>query len=992
MHHHNVRLSILAILLAWPALVVPAEPAAPRAAFYCDPSGSWSAAQRESLVGQLEAAGLDVTRCEAADLVDTTALTPATYDLLIVADAGTVPSEAPPAIAGYVRGGGKLMLLGGPFFDRRTYPYGATRLPHAELLRRVAEDVRPTVLLDFDGDFPSCQHYTDRPDLPSACRPVRPGAAGSTAAARLDLAAAAGWDTYQWKLPCTPPGTDPVLTSFWAKADQDESPLVVEWREQDSSRWMAVVKLSPRWKHYVLPPAAFHYWPDARVKGRGGPGDRFRPRQVASIALGIARSHAPVPQAVDRVSFSIDSVGLAPLPPGLAKAGDLLEGGFDLPRIETASPRYKLYPVGNLARLRGNPQQRIVETLAVPTPAAVYSPYARPRATGLDKQRPWRFIALLECLDAEGRVCGTAASLLLTAGQGGGGMVAAVPVADPSFFARPDVARWLARLAVRMADGVFLAEGGAEYYASFGDESIPVGALVANRGRRPAAVRVDVAIGQQGSGDLWRRSFQLDLAPGRSQRVADDWTIAADAKGPFTVEVTLHRDDKVIDRLTHQVRVWRPPAHPEFVTAAKGDLWLGGRRWGVHGVNYMPSSGAAMEDQAFFEYWLDARAYGPEIIERDLADLQAIGLNAVSAFVYHRSLASRNLLDFLMRCRDHGLKVNLSLRPGTPLDFHWDQMREIVASHRLAENDTVMAYDLAWEPMWGRRDRRRRYDPLWRLWVRHRYGDLAAAEKAWHFKAPTEQGKLAGPDDRQVSSDGPWRRMAIDYRRFLNELLNLQYGRARTRMRSVDPNHLVGFRMTIAGDPTVNQARMAYDLAGLARAVDLMEPEGYGRIGDWQRVRPGMFTVAYARAVAPELPVVWAEFGQSAWDPAAGKASQARLAAVGRFYDDFYKMAHQAGSNGTIAWFSCGGYRVNEKSDYGIANPDRSWRPATEVIHRWAAVMKEPPQRLPPDVWIPIQLDRHTDGIAGIYRHAREAFWSAVDQGRRPGLKVAPAE
>ena len=42
-------------------------------------------------------------------------------------------------------------------------------------------------------------------------------------------------------------------------------------------------------------------------------------------------------------------------------------------------------------------------------------------------------------------------------------------------------------------------------------------------------------------------------------------------------------------------------------------------------------------------------------------------------------------------------------------------------------------------------------------------------------------------------------------------------------------------------------------------------PGGYGRIGDWERVRPGWFTVAYARAAAPDLPVLWAEFGTSVW-------------------------------------------------------------------------------------------------------------------------------
>jgi hypothetical protein len=181
---------------------------------------------------------------------------------------------------------------------------------------------------------------------------------------------------------------------------------------------------------------------------------------------------------------------------------------------------------------------------------------------------------------------------------------------------------------------------------------------------------------------------------------------------------------------------------------------------------------------------------------------------------------------------------------------------------------------------------------------------------------------------------------------------------------------------------------MAYDMVGLARAVDIMEPEGYGRIGDWDRVRPGRFTVAYARAVAPELPVVWAEFGYTIWDATEGRPSDERMAFTAKFYDDFYKMALQSGCNGTIAWYSAGGYRVDEKSDFGILNPDGSWRSISQAIHRWSVPMTRPRPVLKPDVWIPIQLDRDADGLAGVYRRVEKQFWDAVDAGHRPGLVV----
>jgi hypothetical protein len=89
--------------------------------------------------------------------------------------------------------------------------------------------------------------------------------------------------------------------------------------------------------------------------------------------------------------------------------------------------------------------------------------------------------------------------------------------------------------------------------------------------------------------------------------------------------------------------------------------------------------------------------------------------------------------------------------------------------------------------------------------------------------------------------------------------------------------------MTVAGDPTYNQAHsMPYDFRGLVRGVDLFEPEGYGRIGDWKQVRPGMFTVAYARAIDASKPVMWAEYGVSSWDVNLRQASPSSLDFEGR--------------------------------------------------------------------------------------------------------------
>jgi hypothetical protein len=191
----------------------------------------------------------------------------------------------------------------------------------------------------------------------------------------------------------------------------------------------------------------------------------------------------------------------------------------------------------------------------------------------------------------------------------------------------------------------------------------------------------------------------------------------------------------------------------------------------------MPSSGIGCEDGMYFEYWLDPQPYEPDIIERDLSDIQKIGFNMVSVFVYYRSIDSRNLWDLLTRCERHGLKVNLSLRPGTPMHFRWDEMRALIERYRLAACDTVFAYDLAWEPVFGRYLVRCQWDERWKQWVAARYGSVEKAEKAWGFPAPRVDGELTGPSDHQVDSDGPWRKMVLDYRRFVNGLVHEKYAK-----------------------------------------------------------------------------------------------------------------------------------------------------------------------------------------------------------------------
>ncbi len=796
-----------------------------------------------------------------------------------------------------------------------------------------------------------------------------------------------GWDTFESTEMESPFPAGHVLTQFWAKGDGRTDRLAIEWREKDGSRWIATVPLAPAWKRYALLPTAFQYWQDSASQGRGGPGDRFNPARARRLTFGLSYTHTPTVGG-GRHEFYIDEIATATMPEGMTGIENILQADPVVPIIEGISPAYKLYDVPGLKGLRPDSRQTVWQP-RLPLPARTMAVHPRPQGTGFRKDRRWRWVPLLEALNRDGRPGGSPAALVINGRKPyEGGLWLSAPVTDPAFWKKESVIRAVAGAAERMLDGVFLYEGGSRYFAYQDGGPVEVGAELANFGKRPARVEALLSVTPAGGGkSVITRRYSAALPPGKRQVFSTVWKPGRFASTDYRVSVSLLRNGKLIDRLQHPLSVWRPDPEPAFMSARAGDFILKGRKWYPHGVNYMPSTGIGIEDGEYFEFWLDPRPYDPDYIERDLQDIKAMGMNMVSVFIYYRSLDSHNLLDLLNRCRKHGLKVNLSLRPGTPMDFRWNEMRALIERHRLARNDTVFAYDLAWEPFFGSYESRRQWDDRWEQWVLSRYGSIESAETAWDFPIPRTDGKITGPSNRQVAGDGPWTKMAVAYRDFVDALVHEKYAEARRLVKSIDPNHLVSFRMTVAGDPTAGQEAMPYDLKGLAGAVDIMCPEGYGRIGDWNRVRDGWFTAAYARSVAPDLPVMWAEFGNSVWDNSRMAVSDKALEAVARFYRDFYEMTLRSGANGTVAWWFPGGFRWGENSDFGIIHPDGTDRPVTRVIRAEGPHFLAAPPVPAVTRWIEVDRDRDARGLHGIYEAAKAEYWSIVETGGQAGLR-----
>ncbi|MCL4217564.1 MAG: hypothetical protein KJ052_11265, partial [Candidatus Hydrogenedentes bacterium] len=159
-------------------------------------------------------------------------------------------------------------------------------------------------------------------------------------------------------------------------------------------------------------------------------------------------------------------------------------------------------------------------------------------------------------------------------------------------------------------------------------------------------------------------------------------------------------------------------------------------------------------------------------------------------------------------------------------------------------------------------------------------------------------------------------------------------------------------------------------------------------IGDWEKVKPGWFQFEYARWVAPDLPMMWAEAGVSAWSRSEMRSTEKALQFEADYYTDLYRMFIGSGADGIFFWWYPGGYRTNEHSDYGVINPDGSDRPVTKVIRKHADALINGPDAAPVDHWITIDRDAHPDGVTGIYDKAKDEFWAAIDAGKTPGLRT----
>ena len=701
--------------------------------------------------------------------------------------------------------------------------------------------------------------------------------------------------------------------------------------------------------------------------------------------------------------------------------------------LETVSPAYKQFALTDIASLDVCPAQQFLRDIKLPVPKTLASSYARPEGKGFAKSYKWRWIPLAKAHDAGGAERGTPVWMLVhqkpldegTAFEdavrrlvgngkkadvpigGEGAVIGVCAVSDSEALKAMAATALFGRMAKRISEGVFLTHAGSDEFSYWPGEKVGLGAEVANDGGSEVAVTVRLRVCRKDSGRVVRETESpLSVAAGKTAKVSNVWTPARFECAAYTVVAEVLRDGAVIDRIEHEIGVLDDSKAPddEFVSVKGNQFWRKGMPWSPVGANYWPRYAIALEQEDYVYHWLTPGFYNPEEVDKDLSLMESMGANFVAIRAHHEN-DRRTVLDFLRRCRNHGIVAMLFLQSHvitddphyfqgimTPFHYQADAVRDFMKATRIADNPALLCWDLIWEPAgwvfggkigsFGWTDPtpyRQRWDAQWAAWIDERYGNQANAENDWGVPAPRKaDGLVTSPSDKQLSADGPWRVMVCAYRRFMADLMNRYWNDAAREIHALDAHHLITYRQ--GNLPTCD-----FTLTSTLKHVDFFAMEGY----DFKPGKPANaadvagFVNRYIPYVTGGKPFMWVEYGHSTWDAES-------LAYQGKCVELINRMAYANGANGVSPWWMAGGYRVSERSDFGVFNPDGTLRPSGESVKKYGVLFKTEPRKPLPTEPCVIDNDIHCGGVAHVARNeGAAAFAKAAAEGKWLEVRTA---
>lgn len=938
----------------------------------------------------LRTRGLALTRLRSVDLRGSL---PYPALRVLFADLRRCPADALPNLFAWLRAGGLLVSLAAPGFQQFYWPDGERWLDEGahsqQQLTGLGRDVRPVVTWS-PAMLPGWRQGYAGKARPAAAQ-VEAGAPDQQSGLTLRVPHFdGGWWVYSHTFDAPPARAGETLTCFWARGDERTAELSLEWTERDGSRWIAVVPLGATWRYYVLPPQAFSFWSDSKARGRGQPGDQLNPAQAVGLHFGLSNSHTPGVLSADAAEHRVQlgAIGFAKAEPAaLARLRPPAR-----PDLEALSPGYKLHPIEAAARwVPTEDGRRWGLSAPLPAPAALAA-VERPTGSGFDRGRWWRWIPLLQATDAAGQPLGSPLSVVVSE---------MLPYARCTWVSlglrrladlrEPALQQALAAVAIRLVTAPVLFEAGATHYRVRSRETVNVGAKVAGpAGDSEVRFRVD-------GREVARRPVALTAR----QQVTVRADLPAPAVGDHRLLAELWSAGHLIDQIVQPLTV-QPPRTAvdpsEVVRRHGGRLLLAGQPWHPRGCNYWAHNLGGLSAAAYGFNWLSPGFYQPELVEADLAQLHRWGVNALAAVgadvgYGHRddNPTLRNLEDFLDRCQRQAIKVILFVPGLDPRGRDDEKASGVIRAVRY--HPALAGYDIAWEP--GYFEQRRLYTANWPTWLAQQYGSVEAAEQALGHALPRLNGAIDQPPDEWLTHGGPWAAVQAAYRRFMSWQLGADYRRSVALVRSLDPDHLVGFRGSNVVSPL---GFKPVEQPGVLHFVDWAGPEGYdvaayGRLTDWPQVSNRGLCTRTLAYLSGGKPVIWMEFGMpvypngTPWADALAEVAPSRLQYQVDEADRWYRMMVESGTWGTFPWWYPGGFRVGENSDCGLVDPANRPRPVVEVMRRYHARLAES-ERFTPDAWLEFTPERNPGGWIGEYLDRRDEYARLVAAGHRVGVRT----
>lgn len=969
----------LALMAALAASLSPTSPATrqARVLMVTEAYPGSSAAFRTGLTAALRSAGLDPVPVRAEELGDRLNSETGQGAVLILPDATRFPAAARDPLLAFLKRRNHLLCVSGPAFGRMVSPMGGKWVDREQMREALAQEPGRSII-EFQ---PAATLFRASGDARNpATHQVEPGAGpDGHAALHVRLSKLETWDTINM------PGLGPMftreetVTTFWAKGGPDTRELALEWCEKDGSRWVAVVQLGTRWKRYALLPEDFALWPDGSPADRGKPGDRPKLGELTRIAFIIANGQTKQKMGIPH-EYWVSDIRAAVRP----------NGGVDdnPPLLETLSPQYKLFETTPYRCTEaGTPA-------ALPAGSPVICAVTRSPGYGTDTPEG-RFVPVLSGYRKGEPTPGSAPAHLYINGRSAyaGSIWGSLGFGQQHLQQHPaEYARVAAGMVKRMVQGAALLCGGAGHIAYLPGETMKLAATLVGTGAAPGKCRVECRV----TGVAKATRTRTVAVNGNSPTAVDLGAVKPTGIG--TARVTITVSDAAgarLDRISYTVRILADagPNPAALVRASGGQFTLGGRPWYAFGMNYWPLYSIGREPDAYWLHWLTPDQYDPDAVERDLVLAEKLGMNLVS-IQYGRVDQARPLLDFLARCDAHHIKAHVFLPHLDPANPNPGPGLEMIRAAHLANSSALFAYDLAWEVHVGFYEARKQYDRAWQDWVVDRYGSVEAAIRDWKYQPKVVQGVITGPTDDQLKSEGDWRIYVSAYRRFWDDRYSKGYQVVTRAVRSVDPNHLMGARSGWGGLGGIwPQGGMPIDLLTGARHLDFVSPEGYAIGGDRKGFLRGGFDNAYARYWSGGKPIYWAEFGSPLFFGISSEAYRLADSSKGwdvaaAYYKGLLEMVVETGANGAAGWWWPAGYRVDEKSDFGVVGQDGAPRPPAAEFGKIAARFHAARPTPVPDTYITVDRDKHSTGFAGVYEECADQWVEAFLAGKQPGIRT----